>query len=397
MNLTLAKAADRYGGIAVCWVLAALRGLRELVAPRSAPVEARTILCIKFWGLGNVVLLLPVLRALRERHPGARIVFVSLARNREILDSCASVDDRIYVDDRGAFRLLRTYLGAVCRAWRAKPDLAIDFEQFARASAILAVLARSKQIVGLATPGQGRDVLFHKRVPYDDGQHMGQTYLDLARAAGVPARAYEPEPFPVPEAAHEAVSRMLAERFGAAAAPLAVIHPGSGDNFQGRRWPAPSFAALADRLAGECGARIVVTGGGAERALAADVASRMSRKDAVLDASGRLSVAELAALVARADALVTNDTAPVHFGSALGTPVFALYGPNTPRLYGPLSAGSHAFHRELPCSPCLTNMNYKTSHCRMPVCIQDISVHEVFLRVSAALAAPSAERRARTA
>ena len=74
-------------------------------------------------------------------------------------------------------------------------------------------------------------------------------------------------------------------------------------------------------------------------------------------------------------------------------PVFAFYGPNTPRLYGPLSRGSFAFFRALPCSPCLTNMNYKTSHCRMPVCIRDIGVDEVADRVKSHLA----ERRSAAA
>lgn len=391
MNLTLAKAVDRHAGMAVCAVLAGLRFVRELVAPRTDTVEVRTILCVKFWGLGNVVLLLPVLRSLRQRYPAARIVFVTLARNREILESCPHVDRRVYVDDRGPLRLLGTYLAAACRAFRERPDLTIDFEQFARASAILAVLARSRQIVGLDTPGQGRSVLYHKRVRYDDAQHMGQTYLDLARSAGVADSVYRPEPFEVGDAARREADALV-EREGRPA-PLVVVHPGSGDNFQGRRWPAQSFASLADRLVRESRARIVLTGSAAEGPLVREVLSRMEEPGRAVDASGRLSVLGLAALVARSDALVTNDTAPVHLGSALGTAVFALYGPNTPRLYGPLSAGSHAFYRALPCSPCLKNTNYKTSHCRLPVCIQDIPVGEVFERVAAHLA----QRRAGTA
>src|SRR6185503_7201823 len=106
----------------------------------------------------------PVVRLLRERYPRARIVFVSLARNRELLEACPHLDARIYVDDRNAFALVRSLFSAVLSARRERPDLAIDFEQFARSSAILAVLARSRQIVGLATPGQGRAVLYHKRV-----------------------------------------------------------------------------------------------------------------------------------------------------------------------------------------------------------------------------------------
>jgi heptosyltransferase-3 len=398
MNLSLAKFVDRWGGIAACRVLAGLRTLREMIAPRTGVVEVRTILCIKFWGLGNIVLLLPVLRLLRERYPEARIVFVSLARNREILDACPHVDRRIYVDDRGPLRLLATYIAAAFRGWREGPDLAIDFEQFARASAILAVLARSKQIAGLATPGQGRAILYHKLVRYDDTQHMGRTYLDLARAAGVAETEYRPEPFAIGDAARRERDALLGGARPAVAAgphrPLVVIHPGSGDNFQGRRWPAQNFARLADRAIRERGARVVVTGSPGEAALVREVVARMEEPSQATDAAGRLSVLGLGALLESADALVTNDTAPVHMGSALGIGVFALYGPNTPVLYGPLSPGSHGFYRALPCSPCLTNMNYKTSHCRLPVCIQDIGVNEVWARVAAHLDLRAAADRA---
>jgi ADP-heptose:LPS heptosyltransferase len=398
LNLSFAKAVDRYVGIALCGALAMLRGARELVAPREGLVEVRTILLVKFWGLGNVVLLLPVVRLLRERHPGARIVFVTLRRNRDILEACPHVDARIYVDDRNAVTLAASLLAAVLRAARERPDLAVDFEQFSRASAILAVLARAKQVVGLATPGQGRAVLYHKRVRYDDRQHMGQTYLDLARAAGVAQRLYRPEPVPIPDACRAEVAALLA---GSAAhdagAPLVVVHPGSGDNFQGRRWPAESFARLADRLVRDEGAAVVLTGTAAEAPLVARVHAAMEEPGGATDAAGRLSVLGLAALVERCALVVTNDTAPVHFGSASGVPVFAFYGPNTPRLYGPLSRGSHAFFRALPCSPCLTNMNYKTSHCRMPVCIRDVGVDEVFERVRSGLAEARAAAALRVA
>ena len=394
MNLSLAKAIDRHVGVVVCWFLAMLRALREFVAPREDLVEARTILLVKFWGVGNVVLLLPVIRLLRERHPQARLVFVSLARNRDVLESCAHLDARIYVDDRSVAALAWSLMTALLAARREHPDLAIDFEQFSRTSAILAVLARARQIVGLATPGQGRAVLYHKRVRYDDRQHMGQTYLDLVRAAGVEERVYRPEPVQFGDERRAEAAELLRGRWtGLSDGPLVLLHPGSGDNFQGRRWPAESVARLADRLVRDERAVIVVSGAPAEAALVRRVILAMEHPGRAIDAAGRVSVLGLAAVIERCALIVANDTAPVHIASSLGVPVFAFYGPNTPRLYGPLSRGSHSFFRALPCSPCLTNMNYKTSHCRMPVCIRDIGVDEVADRVRSHLA----ERRSSAA
>jgi ADP-heptose:LPS heptosyltransferase len=322
------------------------------------------------------------------RFPDARIVFVSLATNRELLDACPDVDDRIYVRDEGWLGLALSYASAVRQARKVRPDLCIDFEQFARASVVLATLAGARQVVGLATPGNDRSALQHKTVPYDDRQHMGQTYLDLARAAGVRERHYRPLA-PEISASWNAEAEALTARLPRRPGPLIVMHPGSGDNFPGRRWPSESFAVLADRLVEEVQARVVVTGTRAEAALTARVVGATRPESGVADAAGCLGVGGLVALLARADVLVTNDTAPVHLGSALGLPVFAFFGPNTPDLYGPLSPGSHAFYRDIPCSPCLTNLNYKTSLCRMPVCVRDIAVEEVVARVRAHLARTS--------
>ena len=104
----------------------------------------------------------------------------------------------------------------------------------------------------------------------------------------------------------------------------------------------------------------------------------MEESGRVRDLTGRLDLKELAALLDRVELVLSNDTGPVHLASSLGTPVLGFYGPNTPKLYGPLSPGSHSFYKELACSPCITNMNYKTSFCRLPVCILNITVEEVY-------------------
>jgi ADP-heptose:LPS heptosyltransferase len=375
MNLSFAKSVDRGLGRALCSFLAACRTVREMVAPRNDLVgEPRGILLIKFWGLGNLVLLLPVFRALRRRYPKARITLLTLARNRDLLEGVEDLDELLLVEDGGLSSVVVTLARALHRARRDRPDLVIDFEQFARASAVFAFLSGAHHTVGLDTPGQGRGRMFHARVPYDDGRHTSETFLGLARAAGVATDRYEPIPPPVFEADREAAAALLR---GTGDGPVFVLHPGSGDNFLGRRWAPENFARLADRLLERHGGTVVLTGSAGEAPLAESVRRAMRRGDRAVDAAGRLGVRGLAALCARAAVVVSNDTAPVHLGSAMGRPVLGIYGPNTPVLYGPLSPGSVAFYHRTPCSPCLTNYNYKTSYCRMPVCIRTVTVEEV--------------------
>lgn len=392
MNLGFAKWIDRWVGRLACFTLSGCRMLREMVSSRDGLVgEPERILLVKFWGLGNLVLLLPVFRALRRRYPGARIEFLTLRRNRELLEGVEDIDRLHLVGDGNLFSVAWSYLAALRRVRSFRPDLVVDFEQFARASAVFAFLSGAPQTVGLDTPGQGRGRMYHARVPYDDGRHTAETFLDLARAAGARQDRYEPLPPPLFAADREAAAALLREA-GAGEGPVFVLHPGSGDNFLGRRWDPGNFSRLADHLLARHGGVVVLTGTSAEEALAEEVRAGVRRREGVVPAAGRLGVRALAALCERASLVVSNDTAPVHLASALGKPVLGLYGPNTPVLYGPLSAGSVAFYHRTPCSPCLTNFNYKTSLCRMPVCIRSITVEEVAEAADRVMAAAAAGR-----
>ncbi len=383
MNLQLAKYLDRYLGIFLCYLLAALHLFREMISPHDGPIRVRRILMVKFWGFGNLVLLLPVFHLIRLRFPNARIHLLTLARNRKILIGNPDIDRIWTVDDSGGTRLLFSMLKAMTGLRRARIDLFLDFEQFARTSALFGFLIAAPQRVGLKTPKQGRSLLYTAQVRYTEEQHMSLTYLDIARAAGVRSTTYQPLPVPF----GDADVRRVIDLLDGWPRRMIAIHVGSGDNFVGRRWPAENFASLADLLIEGHGVVPVFTGTRAEVGLVREVLSRMRFPDRTRDLSGRLGLTELSALLSRSELLLSNDTGPVHMASGLGRPVLGFYGPNTPVLYGPLSIGSVAFYKGLPCSPCITNINYKTSFCRYPVCIRNITVEEVYDRAAVLLGA----------
>jgi heptosyltransferase-2 len=134
---------------------------------------------------------------------------------------------------------------------------------------------------------------------------------------------------------------------------VVALFPGA--NAESRRWPAGRFSALAQRLAG-AGRRVLVLGGPGEQELTAVVASAGAAFGECEDLGGRTGLAELAAVLARCDALVTNDTGPMHFAAALGTPVVALEGPADVRQTRPLGPRVRLIGRfALPCVPCVRN------------------------------------------
>ncbi len=128
-----------------------------------------------------------------------------------------------------------------------------------------------------------------------------------------------------------------------------------GANGDSRRWPAGRFSALAGRLAA-CGTRVLVLGGPGEEGLTEVVAAAGSAAGECEDLGGRTSIRELATVLAGCDALVTNDTGPMHLAAALGTAVVALEGPADVRQTRPLGPRVRLVGRfDLPCVPCVRN------------------------------------------
>ncbi len=380
MSVHAAKVLDRLIGGAALRMLKPLRALDDMRGRYRTLRDVREIAVVKFWGIGNMALLVPVLHALRRRYPGARLTVVTLKGNEALLRGAADrvLTVRMRPMSRAAFDVFRA--AAVLR--RHRVDLALDFEQYVRTSQVLLHLAGARQVVAFDTDGLDRAALADVSVPYDNTRHVGQGFLDLARAAGVRAERYEPGGLTVDP---EAAARMTAwrRRHRLHDQPLVVLHPGSGDNFPGRRWPSRRFGLLGRALADD-GAAVVLTGSPSETTLTREVGEAARRR--CFDLAGALSLDELVALLAQADLLVANDTGPVHIASGLGVPVLGLYGPNTPVLYGPLSSGSVSFYEPPPCAPCITNFNYKTSRCLNPVCIQAIGVDAVLLAARDVLA-----------
>ncbi len=373
MNLAAAKLVDRVAGALLCRAYGAVDALGRLVREPAPIHDVEGLLVVKFWGLGNWALLRPVVRDLAARWPRAKTTLVTLAANRALVDDLA--DDVILLRADGYARLGADLLRAVRRIGRAGVSLSVDFEQFSSAGTLLARAAGVAQRIGFSSAFPSRDALLTARVPFRRDAHASRSFRDLVEAAGVPAAPYVAGALASTARGRAEVESLL----GGGPSPrgarnVVVIHPGSGDNFPGRRWSEAGFAALARHAVERRGLRAVVTGAASEGALCARVAAAAGAS--VESTAGRLSVEGLVALIERSVALASNDTGPVHLASALGRPVLAFFGPNTPVLYGPLAEGSRALHKGLPCSPCLTADNYRSSPCRLHVCMASISVGE---------------------
>lgn len=383
MKFGFMKFVDRWVGTPIC---VGLTILRFLITPlrwlRRRPREIRRVVVVKFFGLGSMLMAAPMLKAVKRRHPGATIHFVTFPENRALLEMTGLVDEVIAISPQGlagfAFRAVAVqlkllFLGA---------DAVLDLEYFSRFSVLLAYLSFAPIRAGFYLPQIWRGGLLTHKVYYNHFKHVTEVYLALAGAVGVDPGPADPPALKPPPGAVDEARRVLAE--AGVSGEFVAVNPNASPLCYERRWPAEHFAALIGRI----GLPVVLVGSPSERDYNERVLSLSGRRAKNL--AGKTSLEGAIALLSLARLVVTNDSGLLHLAAAAGAPVVALFGPETPAHYGPLAARSRVFYKAVYCSPCLNAYNSKTAPCNgNNICMQRIAVDEVAEAVREELAAPA--------
>ena len=402
MRATTIRFLDYWLGVPGCGLLSLLRRLAGIAAAsrQAAPTK---ILFLKFIEQGATVLAQDAIRRASQAVGRGNVFFCVFESNRAILDVLDTVpaENIIAIRDHRLSTFVIDFLRAVATVRRRRIDTVIDMEFFSRASAIFSFLTGAAIRVGLhrftsELPYRG-DLMTH-RVQYLPHLHISLQYSVLVETAfhdprevpmlKVPLSQVASAPSLPPRFTPDATElRRMRERIdGQDAGPIVILNPNASDLLPLRKWETAKFKTLAERiLAAYPAARIVLTGAPSERD-AADALCRAIGSARVVSMAGQTSLRELLTLYSVADVLVTNDSGPGHFSSLTTVRAIVLFGPETPRLFGPLTPTSTVIWKELACSPCVSVFNHRLSPCTNNVCMQTITVDEVFDAVQSAVA-----------
>lgn len=384
---------DRWVAKPLCAVFSLFERVRRLWT-RPAPEEPRRIVFVKLIEMGSTVIACPAF-AEAEKLVGRENLFILVfAPNRPILEVLPYFrpENVITVDDRNILAFAVGLLRALFRVWREKIDTAIDMEGLTSSSALITYLTRAPRRVGyynFSSQGPYRGRLLTHELNYGFQHHVSRQFVALVRAAAgsgadVPLLKERiqdevielPEFVPTP-AAREEVRALLRGEAGADPKQVLLLNPNCSDLLPLRRWPDERWVELGKRLLEELpDATIVVTGAPSEAEEAVQIARAIGPQRA-FSVAGRTSLRQLLVLYGLADLLVSNDSGPVHFAALTPVPVVALFGPETPILYGPLSRRARVLNSGLACSPCVNILNHRMSPCTDNRCMQRITVEDV--------------------
>ena len=295
------------------------------------------VLVIQTAFLGDVVLTTPLLTVLADRHGPVDVVVTPGAA--PLLEGHPAVREVIRYDKKGR----DAGLGGLRRlgaALRARGYARAYLPHRSWRSAALALLGRVPERTGFADSPAA--ITYTTRVTRAPAGHEVERLLALA---GPRTGAAPPVSLALSADDEASADRWLLQR--GVPAGFTAVAPGS--IWGTKRWPwYPALAATVD-------GPIVVVGGREDADLAREIAEAAPGR--AWSAAGELSLGGSAAVIRRARVLVTNDSAPLHLATAVGTPVVAIFGPTVPEQgFGPRGSRSLALgHAGLRCRPCSTH------------------------------------------
>ena len=340
--------------------------------------------------VGDSVMTVPALRALRRVLPKAYITLAIRPGVRGIFSEADFIDEVLVYDRKGPLSVIPQI-----REWKRREfDLAVLFQN-AFEAALIPFLAGVPVRLGYAT--ESRQALLTHRLALPDwrsSRHEVFYYLYLITAleqmlfgTSTLCESDLDANINISESRKVEATDLLHAHGVREDALVVAICPGS-INSRAKRWPAEAYAALADRLI-DSNRQVLLIGSKDEVDVSEDVTSRMRNRPIVL--TGKTSLDQITAVLSAVDLIVTNDTGPAHIGAALGRPTIVIFGPTNPLTTRPFSPVAEILRHPPDCAPCMLR-DCPIDH----RCMTAITVDEVFEHSHALLKRGSFAKTARS-
>lgn len=349
------------------------------------------ILVIRLDRIGDVILSLPAVSAIRRRFPNARIAMMTRPATQALVDGHPDVDEVIpyFYEKKGRHSGVVGNWRFIREIGKRRFDAVFIFHPGHRAH-LVSLAAGIPYRVGLGA--ERSSFVLTQKVPdrrHAGAKHESEYALDVVRAFGVNTSAAPPPSITVHADEEKGVAGLLAAAGAQPSEKMVVMHTGA--SCASKRWPIENFICLGKEILHTFDGRLVLVGGVEETSASSRIKRELGPR--VVDLVGKLSLRETAAVLKLAGTLVSNDSGPVHLAAAVGAHTVSLFGRNQAGLsqlrWRALGEGHWRIQKDVGCVVCLAH--------RCPIdfeCLRAIQVKEVHALVAQAMAAGSAQKAA---
>jgi ADP-heptose:LPS heptosyltransferase len=394
MKVDTMRKVDYYAGVPLCLLVSASLKLVRLFSPWQRRLPKK-VLFVELSEMGSAILVDPAMRKMQRE--GAELYFVIFSKNAPSLRLLDTVPEEnvFHIREDGLLPLALTTLKFLWWTRKQGIDTVIDLELFSRYSALLTGLSGARNRIGYhAFHNEGLyrgDMLTHK-VAYNPHMHIAKNFIALVNTA---LSEKEERPYSKTFIGDEEIVLHKVSFSEAELAPmyervtadypdydpqrhrLVLINPNASELLVQRRWMPERYIRLMQQiLADHTDVLVLITGAPSEREEAKGLKAAVG-SERCINFAGRVKFAELTQLYSIATRMVSNDSGPGHFSAVTEMPTFVLFGPETPSLYGSLG-DSTPIYAGLACSPCVSASNHRKTPCEDNVCLQVITVEQVY-------------------
>ncbi len=397
MTIGFMRRIDYWFGIPACFFLSIFHAVfKKLARPKQPPAPIRKILFLELSEIGSTILSYPAITKAKELFPESELFFWIFESNQDAVHVLKVIDRKnvLTVRTKNLFISAKDLINNLRRIRREKIDVVLDLELFSRFSCVLSFLSGAPRRVGFhsfAQEGLYRGNLHTHRVSYNPYQHISVNFLSLVSGINAPLdqvplvkEYYEKKGCDIllPKLKSTGDGKKAIWKKLKQIAPdidekktIVVIHPGIKEALPLRQWALGHYLELTRRLLLNPNVFIVMAGVLYE-SLDKDIVEQL-RMPRLINLIGKTSIPELIDLFNVSDMLISHDGGIIHIASLTPVHIIALFGPETPSLYQPLTDNKTILYRPLSCSPCLTAYNHRISMCRDNQCVREITVEEV--------------------
>ena len=334
------------------------------------------ILVINTMCIGDIVLTTPVFHVLKKNIPDSHIAMLTDMRYQAVLENNPNIDEFISLDKKGIHKSCKGVLKVLSEIRKRKFDVVINLSCNER-SIFFTLLSGAKKKLGYKHKGQG--FFLDGSVPFADipagKRHFADSNVDIIRFLNLPDYSHNgPEIFP--DSRDYKFADEFWQKAGVNAADL-VVGFNIGANWPSKRWIENGFRAVAEKIKAKYQAEIVFFGSPDDLPLVKRVTAGLSFQPVI--AAGKTTLRQLSALMRRCQAILTNDTGPMHIAVASGVRVVAIYGPSPVGSFAPYGEGNTVICHHIGCSPCGRH------ECTDHRCMKEITPEEVLKEIEKCL------------